>query len=71
MAESFVTRWRRMIGATPIGDQPETVGHTIVHTDEGGVTHTQRLGREHVVEGSDRVIEVPAGTRIIIRHVAS
>ena len=47
----------------------ETVGHTVVHTDADGVQHVQKLGREHVVEGSETVITLPLGARVIIRHV--
>lgn len=52
-------------------DDVEHVGHTVIHTDEAGVTHTQKLGREHEVAGSDTIIDVPVGARVIIRHVVS
>lgn len=50
---------------------PITIGHTVVHTDDQGVVHVQKLGREHEVEGSATIITLPPGARVIIRHVAS
>ena len=47
----------------------ETIGHTVVHTDESGVVHVQKLGRDHEVEGSTTVITLPPGAHVIIRHV--
>ncbi|MGI4852239.1 MAG: hypothetical protein ACRYGR_09905 [Janthinobacterium lividum] len=62
--------WLKRAVTTPADpDDVEHVGHTIIHTDEAGVTHTQRLGREHEVAGSETIIDVPVGTRIVIRHV--
>ena len=50
--------------------EPAVLSHTVIHTAPDGTKHVQTLGPEHVVESSDTVIDVPAGTKITIRHVA-
>ena len=47
---------------------PNALWHTVV-THIGGVAHVRRFGPDHVVAGSDYVIEVPAGSSVVIRHV--
>ena len=51
------------------GNPVITVGHTVVYTDAEGRDHVQKLGREHVVEGSETGVTLGPGDRIIIRHV--
>lgn len=60
---------KRAAAKPPENDGVEHVGHTVIHTDELGVTHTQKLGREHEVADSETIIDVPVGSRVIIRHV--
>lgn len=49
-------------------DTLDHLGHTVV-THLNGEAHVQHYGPEHVVLGSEQIIEVPAGTTVIIRHV--
>ena len=45
------------------------LGHTeIIHHPDGTVS-TRRYGPEHIVPNSVQVIEVPAGTVVVIRHI--
>lgn len=68
-AMQFHRRFSRLIspGETSV-PEPDAVAHTeIIYVD--GKAHTQHFGPGHIVDGSVRVIEVPAGETVVIRHV--
>ena len=47
------------------------LGHTeIIHHPDGSVS-TRRYGPERVVPESVRVIDVPPGVTVVVRHVGS
>ena len=50
-------------------DIPDIHAHTEIHRDEHGQIHVQHYGEGHVVEGSVTVVELPPGTRVLIRHL--
>ena len=43
--------------------------HTVVTHDENGIVHIQRRGPDHVVEGSERIIDLLPGEVAVIRHM--
>ncbi len=48
---------------------PAVLGHTeVIHHPDGSVS-TRRYGPGHVVPGSVRVIDVPAGVTVVVRHL--
>lgn len=49
-------------------DDLDHIGHTVIHHVNGEAV-VQHYGPEHIVDGSERIIDVPAGTRVFIRHI--
>jgi len=51
-------------------DEPKPIAHTVILHD-GFDTHIQHYGPSHVVDGSERVIDLPPGYTLVIRHVSA
>ncbi len=50
-------------------NEPEPVAHTVIVHD-GQSASVQHFGPAHVVDGSERVVDLPAGYTLVIRHIA-